>query len=284
MVCFNFLGNAMNHLTYPGSAPGEKPRSNRARCQRILSPKNEFFLTLCRLRCGLMEVDLAYRFHISQTTVSRICIAWINFLYYKLSEIPIWPSRAQVQSLMPQQFKEQYPNTRIIIDATEVYIQKPSNPHTQQITFSSYKNNNTAKALAGITPSGAFSFISPLYEGSISDRELVLQSGLIEKLEKGDAIMADNGLNIADLLEHKGISLNIPPRKTSDQFDNIEMVETRRIASSRIHIERAFSRVKTFKIHVLNNIPNNMAGLSSEIFNTCALLTNFQPPLVNPKK
>ena len=74
MVCFNFLGNAVNHLTIPRSAPSEKPPSNGARCQRILSPKNEFFLTLCQLRCGLMEVDLAYRFHVSQTTVSRICI------------------------------------------------------------------------------------------------------------------------------------------------------------------------------------------------------------------
>ena len=282
MICFRFLGDAVNHLVYPGSS--NETTSNRFRCQRSLTPINEFFLTLCRLRCGLMEQDLAYRFHVSQATVSRICIAWINFLYCKLSEIPIWPSRAQVQSLMPPQFKEQYPNTRIIIDATEVYIQKPSNPHAQLLTFSSYKNHNTAKALAGITPSGALSFISPLYGGSISisDRELVIQSGLINKLEMGDAIMADKGFSIADLLEHRKISLNIPPRKTSNQFDNDEMIETRRIASLRIHIERAFSRVKSFKI--LNNIPNNMAGLSSEIFYTCALLTNFQPPLISPAK
>jgi hypothetical protein len=182
---------------------------------------------------------------------------------------------------MPPQFKDQYPNTRIIIDSTEVYIQRPSNPHAQQLTFSSYKNHNTAKALAGITPSGAISFISPLFGGSISDRELFIQSGLYHKLEVGDAVMADRGFNIADLLEQKGVSLNIPPRKTRSQFDSIELLETRRIASLRIHIERAFSRVKSFKI--LNNIPNNMAGLSSEIFYTCAILTNFQPPLIIPK-
>ena len=35
-------------------------------------------------------------------------------------------------STKPQHFKEQYPNTCIIIDPTEVYIQKPSNPYTQQ--------------------------------------------------------------------------------------------------------------------------------------------------------
>lgn len=105
---------------------------------------------------------------------------------------------------MPSQFQVQYPNTRIIIDATEVFIQRPSDPYAQQLTFSSYKNHSTAKALAGITPSGSFSIISTLYGGSICDRELFMQSGLLDKLEVGDAVMADKGFNIADLLETKG--------------------------------------------------------------------------------
>ena len=187
-------------------------------------------------------------------------------MYHKFKEIPIWPSRAQVQSTMPAQFKCQYPNTRIIIDATEIYIQSTSNPSAQQLNFSSYKNHNTAKAMAGITPSGAFSFISDLYGGSISDRELFLRSGILNRLEPGDAVMADKGFNVADLLESRGVTLNIPPKKNDSQLSNRELIETRRIAALRIHVERAFQRVKIFKI--LSNIPNNMAGLSSEILCT----------------
>ena len=153
MICFNYLGTAVNHLVYPGSSK-DIDVICRLKSQRTLSPKNEFFLTLCRLRCGLMEQDLAYRFNISQATVSRIFIAWVNFLYYRFIELPIWPTKGQVQELMPFQFKQQYPNTRIIIDATELFIQRPSDPLAQLQTFSSYKNHNTAKALAGITPSG----------------------------------------------------------------------------------------------------------------------------------
>ena len=278
IICYNFLGDAVNCLHYPGSTSS----ASRVKTQRSLSPQNEFFLTLCRLRCGLLEQDLAYRFKISQSTVSRIFIAWINFLYHKFREIPIWPSQDQVRKNIPDQFKHQYPNTRIIIDATELFIQQPSDPNAQQLTFSLYKNHNTAKALAGITPCGTFSFISPLYGGSISDRQLFIESGLIDKLDTGDAVMADRGFNIADLLSSKGITVNIPPRKTSEQLDNVELVETRRIASLRIHIERAFCRVKVFKI--LDLIPNNMAGLSSELFYTCAILTNFHPPLVNKSR
>ena len=67
--------------------------------------------------------------------------------------------------------------------------------------------------MAGITPSGVISFISPLYGGSISDREIFLQSGLLDKLEVGVAVMADKGFNIADILENKGITLNIGPKE-----------------------------------------------------------------------
>jgi hypothetical protein len=52
------------------------------------------------------------------------------------------------------------------------YIEKPSLPDVQQMTFLSYKNNNTFKALVGISPSGVVTFVSDLYSGSISDKEL----------------------------------------------------------------------------------------------------------------
>lgn len=101
------------------------------------------FLTLCRLRFGLPEQDLAFRFQVSQPTVSRIFITWVNFLYVKFKEVPICVSRDTVDKYMPTSFQSQYPRTRCVIDATEIYIQIPSNPTAQQITFSSYKNHNT---------------------------------------------------------------------------------------------------------------------------------------------
>ena len=42
------------------------------------------------------------------------------------------------------------------------------------------------KVLVGIMPSGVITFVSPTYEGSISDRKLVEFSGLLDLLETGD--------------------------------------------------------------------------------------------------
>ena len=112
---------------------------------------------------------------------------------------------------MPESLKKEYPNTQIIIDATEFSVQCPSSRLTQASTFSAYKNRNTIKVLIGITPSGVISLVSKCYEGSISDRKLVELSGLLEKLEPGDDIMADKGFQIQDLLapsiEHASISI-----------------------------------------------------------------------------
>lgn len=148
----------------------------------------------------------------------------------------------------------------------------------QQQTFSSYKNHNTLKVLIGITPSGAISFISKLYGGSISDRELTIQSGLLELLEPGDSVMADKGFTIADLLAARGVSLNIPPMKNQGQLSEKDLVETRRIASVHIHVERAIRRIKAFRI--LEVVPNCMAGIADQVFFVYTFLTNFYEPLI----
>ena len=89
---------------YSGAKLG-KPRS--------LDPKEEFFLTLCRLRQGFPEDHLSHLYGIHQSTVSRITVSWIPFIYLKSSKICIWPSREQVDQHMPEDFKNKYPNTSI---------------------------------------------------------------------------------------------------------------------------------------------------------------------------
>ena len=185
LICFQFFGDAVHHLTYPNSSNNSRV-INRLVKHRTLSPLNEFFLTLCRLKRGLSEQDIAYRFQLSQSTVLRIFTAWVNFMYRKFSEVSIWPSRQQIDFYMPASFKTIYPTTRVIIDATEIFIQRPSHPDSQQVTFSTYKNHNTAKAMVAITPSGVVCFISKLYGGSITDRELFIETGIIDNMDVGE--------------------------------------------------------------------------------------------------
>ena len=117
----------VNNLQYVGrerTFPDGKKRGP----PRALDPLNEYFLTLVRLRLGLLEKDLADRFGISQALVSVIFNTWLNLIYQHLSSLGFWPTRETVQQYMPKEFatSKRYGNTRVIVDATELFIEKPS--------------------------------------------------------------------------------------------------------------------------------------------------------------
>jgi len=50
----------------------------------------------------------------------------------------------------------------------------------------------------GIAPSGSVKFVSQLYTGGISDKEIIKQYGILILLERGDNVMADSGFVIND--------------------------------------------------------------------------------------
>ena len=85
--------------------------------------------------------------------------------------------------------------------------------------------------------------------------------------------MADKGFEIEDLLLI-GVKLNIPPfLRGKKQFSDNELVATRRIASLRIHVERAMERIKNFLYDRI--IPDALTDIADRIFFVCCVLTNF---------
>lgn len=125
MLLFQVLGRAAYELNYKCSS---------------LHPSDQLFLILIKLRCAKGNVELSLMFEISESTVSRIFNTWVNFLYFQLKELEMWPSREVVNDFMPQDFKQKFPTTRIILHATEMPIQKPSDVNVQSLTWSSYKH------------------------------------------------------------------------------------------------------------------------------------------------
>ena len=66
--------------------------------------QEQFFFTLVRLRLGLLELDVANRFGISQASVSRITTTWINLMYHSLKTMETFPSLHVVKKYMPEAF------------------------------------------------------------------------------------------------------------------------------------------------------------------------------------
>lgn len=248
----------------------------------VLHTMDQLTCVLMRLRLGLLEMDLAHRFGISVSSVSRICVFWIEFLAAYLDKVPKWPSRELVDRFMPEEFKKEYPKTRVILDCTELFIETPSDYATQSATYSPYKHHNTAKGLLGISPNGMVTFVANLAPGRLSDKEVTRQSGLYKLLDAGDSVMADRGFLIEEDLAEVGAKLNIPPfLKGRSQLSNEDEKKTRQIAKVRIHVERVIGQVKTFRL-LKNTFSNRMAHRLNAVWKVCTLLCNFvNEPLVD---
>ncbi|KAL9967184.1 hypothetical protein ACROYT_G025361 [Oculina patagonica] len=134
---------------------------------------DQFFLFLVRIKQGSPIEDLAVRY-------------------------PSGPQK--VRANLPDCFRATYPHTCVILDCTEIKVQTPSSKVLNSEFYSSYKSHTTYKGLVGITPNGAVSFVNSLFQGSISDKEITRQSGILDLLEEGTEVMADKGFLIDYLL------------------------------------------------------------------------------------
>ena len=194
---------------------------------RALDTKTEFFIFICRNRQGFREQHLTNLFGISISTVCRIIITSSNFIYLRLGSLNNWPDRETIDTHMPESIKSKYSSTRVTIDCTEIKVQTPSSLVLVS-EFYSHKNHVTLKVLVGCTPSGGCSFVSQLFTASISDVEIVKQSGFLNlNFDQGDSVMADKRFTIENDLPG-GVGLNIPAFLNGrGQFDQEEVIESR---------------------------------------------------------
>lgn len=244
---------------------------------RALPAIDEFFLFLMHLALGLKQKDLGHRFQVHQTTVSRIVTTWANFLYFVLGSVCIWMPKEKVRAHLPEEF-HQFRDTQVILDCTEIRCQTPSSLLLQSEVFSNYKSHCTFKALVGMAPHGAITFVSALYAGSISDRELFKQSGITNLLTPDMAIMVDKGFLIDSLVPckiHRPVFLTNGKQMSAD-----EVAHTQSVARLRVHVERLIRRVKEHKLFD-TVIPLSISGSINQLFTVACLLVNYQcGPLV----
>ena len=268
------------------SEPEADPGSSR---DHVLSVEDEFLLVMMKLRLGLTNLDLAMRFNVAEATISNTFITWLNLLFIQLGTLKIWPHRNVILENRPKKVKEDYPNNIIIIDCTELKIQCPSSLVIQSQSYSNYKSTNTLKSLVGVDSMGGFMFVSQLYTGSISDKQIVFRSGFLDLLSRkkevseileGDSIMADKGFDIGGDLQKIGLQLNIPPfLKEKPQFNENEVIRTQTIAKHRIHVERAIGKVRRFLIFN-SRLPISSLGTINQLWTVCCLLSNFMDPIL----
>ena len=254
----------------------------------------ELVMVLMKLRLNVLFQDLAYRFMVSLSTVSRIFSSWMIVMDTRLSSLVFWPEREQLWRTMPMCFQYAFgKKVTVIIDCFEVFIEKPTNLLARAQTFSSYKHHNTIKILIGITPQGTVSFVSETWGGRTSDKHLTENCGFLNKLSPEDIVMADRGFTITESVGLQQAKLLIPAfTKGKSQLDPVDVEQTRGIASVRIHVERVIGLLRR-KYTILestlptdflscnaNGSPDTKVPVIDRIVRVCSALVNLCPPIV----
>jgi len=136
--------------------------------------------------------------------------------------------------------------------------------------------------MVGCTPRGAVVYVSDAYGGSASDRQIIERSDVVKNFsfQEGDSIMADRGIMVQDLFAAKNVKVNTPHMlRGKHQLSATEVVEDRRIASKRIHVERVIGLCKTFKILKKDMMATRMPLANRMIF-VCFMINNFRTCIV----
>ncbi len=247
---------------------------------RVISQEDKVLLLLVRFKLAVNFSVLASYFNVCETTAKKVFREALDAVFEVAKENLFWLDKDTVKSRMPTSFRALFPNTRVIIDCSEIPCERPPKVRQRVLMYSNYKSNFTVKFLLGVAPSGEIMFVSKTYGGRVTDSEITCNSGFLELLEEGDVVLADKGFpSIEKNLQEKGGLLVMPPFKTGEkQFTNVQNQEGYNCASVRVHVERAISRLKVFEI--LNFVPIQMMQHIDKVLTIICFLHNLMPDLI----
>lgn len=253
--------------------------------KEVKIPSLHIIITLYKLKNNETFAKMKDLFEISLSTLWRIFYKSLKTLSLFFTQIVYWPTALNIKRNLPTTFttSKEYASVQAIIDCFEIEIEKPKKPIDQALTWSQYKSCNTIKYLISATPDGFINFVSEGYGGRISDMYLVEQSGYLEVIPAYSTILADRGFkHLESHLLTKSVKVLRPPSVLKDtKMTKTEVLDTKILASLRIHIERVIRRVRLFKMLKPHAVVNNklINVLDDAVIVACGLI-NLQSPVI----
>ena len=162
--------------------------------RRKWSKENELFACLIICRHALHLGVMAWILNISESTMSRIFLAWMTFGHAVFSKLDLAHPKCLVEKMMPTAYKNlDFSHIVLVIDATEFKITGFTDLQLNALFFSDYKSSHTVKALPCLTPHGSAAKIPEVYPGSITDTVLTEMVGALDNVLCHDGVLTDKG-------------------------------------------------------------------------------------------
>ncbi|XP_076621599.1 uncharacterized protein LOC143342003 [Colletes latitarsis] len=249
-----------------------------------IEDQSKIIMTLMKLKHNISYSILKVLFtRYSIASCRQIILNIIDILYDCLKEAIYFPNKDEISKNIPICFNN-FKVGRVVLDCTEIFIQKPKNLCCQISIYSQYKHRYSIEYMTGVTPGGLICFISNTYGGRTSDNVIFEQSNIINYLEKNDNIMIDRRFTIDKLCKDNDIKLICPPfLREKTQLSKEEALFGTEIAKARVHIEQSNQRLKTFKI-LSYRMSSGLVKKDEQIFTIICDFVNLSSPILKHDK
>lgn len=110
--------------------------------RHALTKFEEIMVFLMGPRLGYQLQDLAYRFGVFQSTISRICNRWLEAFSDRLQRLLLWPEKDEIMKTMPVTFVGSFDcRVQVILDFFfRIFIDRLSSYLTRAETWSNDKH------------------------------------------------------------------------------------------------------------------------------------------------
>eukprot|EP00079_Xenopus_tropicalis_P028147 XP_012822893.1 PREDICTED: uncharacterized protein LOC101732849 isoform X2 [Xenopus tropicalis] len=157
------LSNFLGFLTAdPNLCTGKIRRRTEVGPQNALSLEDQLFLVLTRLRLGLLLQDLAFRFRVSESTVSRYWLNWTELLHARLTQVPVLYSMRYLDLFEPKRLEQYQGLTCTVMDCTDLFFEVQAKDRSKPASNHPCRNHYLRRGYAIASPNGFITFSSSL--------------------------------------------------------------------------------------------------------------------------
>lgn len=222
--------------------------------EKRMSKREKLFMFLVRWRLGLPERDLAFRFHLSCCTVSRICLKWIKFIYQSLGRLR---SSHRLRRKGPA-------STRSATELVSDCNQSTSDSNSRQEELS-----DGGRVVKSLSLNTATIFVCPPMDMELARK--VTQAYDRQEVPCGDGSV---DVEVVDMLCEAGLPLNTSRLLGQHRFPGGSVPTADDIVSLRDDVERAIPEIRNYRIFYQPFLPS-LLPLANRLLAICVVLNNF---------
>ncbi|KAL3247650.1 hypothetical protein MRX96_056940 [Rhipicephalus microplus] len=234
-----------------GSRVGRLAKSRAE--ERVSRDKLFMFLVQWNV-LGLPERDLAFRFHLSHATISRMCLKWIKFIYQGLGRL------RSSHRLCRKSPAPTCSVTELVGDCNR----STAGSHSRQGELS-----DTGRVVHSLSSNTATIFVCPAMDAELTRK-------VTQAYDPQEGVCSDGSVDIevVDMLCDAGLPLNLSRLLGHHRMPDGSLPTEDEIVCLRDNVERAIPEIRNYCIFYQPLSPS-LLPLAHRLLAICVVLTNF---------